>query len=80
MPVGDLDRMIEYTTARITAAHTQVSTEGKAKKADTKEEAETSMKPAEAIASRLGAGRVRAPRKDTRTSAAAKLANRLRGL
>jgi len=79
MPVGDLDKMVEHVNGRITATD-KASAKPKAKKADTKEESETSMKPVEAIASRLGAGRVRAPRKDTRTSAAAKLANRLRGL
>ncbi|MER6728205.1 hypothetical protein ABT286_21755 [Streptomyces rochei] len=78
MPVGDLDKMVEYTTGRINAAH-EVSTSAKASKADTKE-TQKSKSTAEVIASGLGAGRVRAPRKDTRNSAAAKLANRLRGL
>lgn len=81
MPVGDLDKMVEHVNARITAAN-KVDTKSKAKgdTSTTKEETETSMTPVEAVAHRLGAGRAKTPKKDTRNSAAAQLSNRLRGL
>lgn len=79
MPVGDLDKMVEHVNARITATN-KVDTSNVAKGDTPKEETETSMTPVEAVAHRLGAGRTKTPKKDTRTSAAAQLSNRLRGL
>ncbi|PWS53166.1 hypothetical protein DLE01_00320 [Streptomyces sp. FT05W] len=78
MPIGDLDKMVEHVNGRFTAT-VKATAKPKAATQNT-QESDESMTPVEAIAHRLGAGRTKAPKKDTRNSAAAQLSNRLRGL